>query len=164
MTADANQQTGREHDDLAVKVQRQNRRGHEQLRSEGRWQSVHTAKTLAKYPDFRVVLIAMKLADAWRNIEPRVESGFKSSTGSIGRPRRIHQFNAVLRNYGSLERLVQARQGIQVLAGPPLREYRRGCARRPSCVTLMPLNHRRSKCREPQEGRNGFVESNLIGV
>jgi quercetin dioxygenase-like cupin family protein len=31
-----------------------------QLRSEGRWQSGHTAKTLAKYPDFRVVLIVMK--------------------------------------------------------------------------------------------------------
>lgn len=25
-----------------------------------RWQSGHTAKTLAKYPDFRVVLIVMK--------------------------------------------------------------------------------------------------------
>lgn len=32
----------------------------EQLRSEGRWQSGHTAKTLAKYPDLRVVLIVMK--------------------------------------------------------------------------------------------------------
>lgn len=31
-----------------------------QLRSEGRWQSGHTAKTLAKYPDFRAVLIVMK--------------------------------------------------------------------------------------------------------
>lgn len=31
-----------------------------QLRSEGRWQSGHTAKTLAKYDDFRVVLIVMK--------------------------------------------------------------------------------------------------------
>jgi len=31
----------------------------EQLRSEARWQSGHTAKTLAKYPDFRVVLIVM---------------------------------------------------------------------------------------------------------
>ena len=31
-----------------------------QLRSEGRWQSGHTAKTLAKYSDFRVVLIVMK--------------------------------------------------------------------------------------------------------
>jgi hypothetical protein len=29
----------------------------EQLRSEGRWQSGHTARTLAKYSDFRVVLI-----------------------------------------------------------------------------------------------------------
>jgi len=32
----------------------------ERLRSEGRWQSGHTAKTLAKYPDFRLVLIVMK--------------------------------------------------------------------------------------------------------
>ncbi|MGB6877349.1 MAG: hypothetical protein WA876_08220 [Candidatus Acidiferrales bacterium] len=32
----------------------------EKLRSEGRWQSGHTAKTLTKYPDFRVVLIVMK--------------------------------------------------------------------------------------------------------
>lgn len=31
-----------------------------QLRSEGRWQSGHTAKTLAKYPDLRVVLVAIK--------------------------------------------------------------------------------------------------------
>jgi len=31
----------------------------QQLRSEGRWQSGHTAKTLAKYADFRVVLIVM---------------------------------------------------------------------------------------------------------
>ena len=29
------------------------------LRAEARWQSGHTAKTIAKYPDFRVVLIAM---------------------------------------------------------------------------------------------------------
>ena len=32
----------------------------EQLRSEGRWQSGRTAKTLAKYADLRVVLIVMK--------------------------------------------------------------------------------------------------------
>jgi quercetin dioxygenase-like cupin family protein len=30
-----------------------------QLRSEGRWQSGHTAKTLAKYPNFRLVLVVM---------------------------------------------------------------------------------------------------------
>ena len=30
------------------------------LRLEGRWQSSHTAKTLAKYPDIRLVLIVMK--------------------------------------------------------------------------------------------------------
>jgi quercetin dioxygenase-like cupin family protein len=63
MTAEASSQTGREHEvgiltaplltfDLDREIQ--------QLRSEGRWQSGHTAKTLAKYPDFRVVLIVMK--------------------------------------------------------------------------------------------------------
>jgi quercetin dioxygenase-like cupin family protein len=31
----------------------------QELRSEGRWQSGHTAKTLVKYPDFRVVLVVM---------------------------------------------------------------------------------------------------------
>jgi quercetin dioxygenase-like cupin family protein len=31
----------------------------ERLRSEGRWQSGHTAKTLVKYSDFRVVLVAI---------------------------------------------------------------------------------------------------------
>ena len=56
-------QTGREHDvgilsapiltfDLDKEIQ--------QLRSEGRWQSGHTAKTLVKFPNFRVVLITMK--------------------------------------------------------------------------------------------------------
>jgi quercetin dioxygenase-like cupin family protein len=32
----------------------------EQLRSEARWQSGHTAKTLVKYSDLRIVLVAMK--------------------------------------------------------------------------------------------------------
>lgn len=32
----------------------------QQLRSEERWQSGHTAKTLVKYPNFRVVLIVMR--------------------------------------------------------------------------------------------------------
>lgn len=31
-----------------------------QLQAEPRWQAGHTAKTIAKYPDFRVVLIVMK--------------------------------------------------------------------------------------------------------
>src|SRR5690349_7526292 len=63
MMRDAKPQTGREHEvgtlnaplltiDLNSEIQ--------QLRSEGRWQSGHTAKTLAKYSDFRVVLIVMK--------------------------------------------------------------------------------------------------------
>ena len=61
--AEGDPQTGREHEvgiltgalltfDLNREIQ--------QLRSEGRWQSGHTAKTLAKYPDFRVVLIVMQ--------------------------------------------------------------------------------------------------------
>lgn len=63
MAAEENPQTGREHEvgmlaaelltfDLTREI--------EQLRSEGRWQSGHTAKTLAKYPDLRAVLIVMK--------------------------------------------------------------------------------------------------------
>ena len=63
MAADGNPQTGREHEvgtlaaplltlDLTHEI--------EQLRSEGRWQSGHTAKTIAKYPDLRVVLIVVK--------------------------------------------------------------------------------------------------------
>lgn len=63
MVAEAKTQTGREHEvgtlaaplltlDLSREI--------EQLRSEGRWQSGHTAKTLAKYSDFRLVLIVMK--------------------------------------------------------------------------------------------------------
>jgi quercetin dioxygenase-like cupin family protein len=63
MAADENPQTGREHEVgtltaalLALDLTREIK----QLRSEGRWQSGHTAKTLAKYPDLRVVLIVMK--------------------------------------------------------------------------------------------------------
>jgi quercetin dioxygenase-like cupin family protein len=61
--AEAKPQTGREHEVgtlaapfLTLDLNREI----EQLRSEGRWQSGHTAKTLAKYSDFRVVLIVMK--------------------------------------------------------------------------------------------------------
>lgn len=63
MTTGENTQTGREHEVgilagplLTFDLEREIR----QLRSEGRWQSGHTAKTLAKYPDFRVVLIVMR--------------------------------------------------------------------------------------------------------
>src|SRR5215467_11318694 len=56
-------QTGREHEVgtlnaplLTLDLNREIK----QLRSEERWQSGHTAKTVAKYPDFRVVLIVMK--------------------------------------------------------------------------------------------------------
>jgi len=63
MALNAKAQTGREHEvgvlvgplldfDLNREI--------EQLRSEGRWQSGHTAKTLVKYSDFRVVLVVMK--------------------------------------------------------------------------------------------------------
>jgi quercetin dioxygenase-like cupin family protein len=62
MGAKENPETGREHEVgiltaplLSFDLDREIRN----LRSEGRWQSGHTAKTLAKYPDFRVVLIAM---------------------------------------------------------------------------------------------------------
>jgi len=67
-------QTGREHEvgnltspllsfDLSNEIQR--------LRSEGRWQSGHTAKTLVKYPDLRIVLIAMK--EGGKLVEHRTE-------------------------------------------------------------------------------------------
>lgn len=61
--AEPKAQTGREHEVgtlaaplLTVDLNREI----EQLRSESRWQSGHTAKTLAKYPDFRVVLVVIK--------------------------------------------------------------------------------------------------------
>lgn len=63
MVAETNPQTGREHEVgtlTAPLLTLDLNREIEQLRSEGRWQSGHTAKTLAKYPDFRVVLIVMK--------------------------------------------------------------------------------------------------------
>jgi len=63
MATDASSETGREHEvgilaapllkfDLNSEIQ--------QLRSESRWQTGHTAKTLVKYPNFRVVLVVMK--------------------------------------------------------------------------------------------------------
>lgn len=63
MTAEAKSQTGREHEVgtlTAPLLTLDLKREIDQLRSEGRWQSGHTAKTLAKYSDFRVVLIVMK--------------------------------------------------------------------------------------------------------
>jgi quercetin dioxygenase-like cupin family protein len=62
MAAENKAQTGREHEvgTLAARLLTLDlNREIEQLRSEGRWQSGHTAKTLAKYPDLRVVLIVM---------------------------------------------------------------------------------------------------------
>jgi hypothetical protein len=63
MTPDAKPQAGREHEvgTLAVPLLTVDlNREIEKLRSEGRWQSGHTAKTLVKYSDFHVVLIVMK--------------------------------------------------------------------------------------------------------
>ena len=63
MAEEEKPQTGREHEvgTLAAPLLTLDlNREIEQLRSEGRWQSGHTAKTLAKYPDLRVVLIVMK--------------------------------------------------------------------------------------------------------
>jgi quercetin dioxygenase-like cupin family protein len=63
MTPDAKPQTGREHEVgtlTAPLLTLDLNREIEKLRSEGRWQSGHTAKTLVKYSDFRVVLIVMK--------------------------------------------------------------------------------------------------------
>ena len=63
MPAEKIQQTGREHEVgvlTAPLLTLDLNREIEQLRSEGRWQSGHTAKTLAKYPDLRVVLIVIK--------------------------------------------------------------------------------------------------------
>ncbi len=62
MATEQHPQTGREHEvgPLAAPLLMLDlNREIEQLRSEGRWQSGHTAKTLAKYPDLRVVLIVM---------------------------------------------------------------------------------------------------------
>jgi quercetin dioxygenase-like cupin family protein len=63
MTPERNPQTGREHEVgilAAPLLTLDLKREIEQLRSEGRWQSGHTAKTLVKYPDLRLVLIVIK--------------------------------------------------------------------------------------------------------
>lgn len=65
MTTDgkATQNTGREHEVgtlTAPLLSFDLNREIEQLRSESRWQSGHTAKALVKYSDLRVVLIAIK--------------------------------------------------------------------------------------------------------
>ena len=63
MMSDAKPQTGREHEvgTLAAPLLTLDlKREIEKIRSEGRWQSGHTAKTLVKYSDFRLVLIVMK--------------------------------------------------------------------------------------------------------
>jgi len=63
MAAEENPEPGREHEVgvlAAPLLTLDLNREIEQLRSEGRWQSGHTARTLAKYPDLRVVLIVVK--------------------------------------------------------------------------------------------------------
>ena len=58
----------------------------EQLRSEGRWQSGHTAKTLAEYPDFRVVLIVMKTGGRLEKHRTEGESRCKPFKGESASP------------------------------------------------------------------------------
>ena len=62
MAVQAKARSGREHEVgvLAARLLKFNL-GQEmkQLRSEGRWLSGHTAKTLVKYPDLRIVLVVM---------------------------------------------------------------------------------------------------------
>jgi quercetin dioxygenase-like cupin family protein len=56
-------QTGREHEVGSLSAPLLNfdlNREIQQLRSEGRWQSDHTAKTLVKYSGFRIVLVAIR--------------------------------------------------------------------------------------------------------
>lgn len=79
--AERSHQTGREHEVgtlngslLTLDLNREIK----QLRSEERWQSGHTAKTLAKYPDFRVVLIVMKTGG--RLEKHRTEGGISIQT------------------------------------------------------------------------------------
>jgi hypothetical protein len=82
-----NPQTGREHEvgTLAAPLLTLDlNREIEQLRSEGRWQSGHTAKTLAKYPDLRMVLIVMKAGVAWKSIEPKGEYQSRPWTDESG--------------------------------------------------------------------------------
>ncbi|HKW75529.1 MAG TPA: hypothetical protein VJN64_08390 [Terriglobales bacterium] len=62
MAVQAKAQSGREHEVgvLAAPLLKFNLEQEiRQLKLEGRWQSGHTAKTLAKYPDFRIVLVVM---------------------------------------------------------------------------------------------------------
>jgi quercetin dioxygenase-like cupin family protein len=72
--AKATQATGREHEVgvLSAPLLKFDLNGEiEQLRSEARWQSGHTAKTLVKFADYRVVLVAMK--SGGRLVEHRTE-------------------------------------------------------------------------------------------
>jgi hypothetical protein len=66
----------------------------QQLRSEGRWQSGHTAKTLAKYPDFRVVLVVMKTGGGSKSIALKDASPSTLSPGasSSAQPSNPYKF------------------------------------------------------------------------
>jgi hypothetical protein len=84
-------QTGREHEVgiLTAPLLTFNlNREIQQLRLEGRWPSGHTAKTLAKYGNFRVVLIVMKAGGGWTSIGPKDKSRCKLLTGKSGSAQR----------------------------------------------------------------------------
>jgi quercetin dioxygenase-like cupin family protein len=104
MTPEDNPQTGREHEvgilaaplltlDLTREI--------EQLRSEGRWQSGHTARTLAKYPDLRLVLIVMKAGG-------RIEK--HRADGRIS----VHTLDGLIR-FNSAERSVELASGQMLM-------------------------------------------------
>jgi quercetin dioxygenase-like cupin family protein len=74
-------QTGREHEvgDLSGKMLNFDLNQEiQQLQAEGRWQSGHTAKTLVKYPDFRVVLVVVKAGG--RLVQHRTEGRISVQT------------------------------------------------------------------------------------
>jgi quercetin dioxygenase-like cupin family protein len=84
--AEQHPQTGREHEvgtlaapllmlDLTQAIK--------QLRSEGRWQSGHTAKTLAKYTDLRLVLIVMKAGGRLEKHQAEGRMSLQTLDGSI---------------------------------------------------------------------------------
>jgi quercetin dioxygenase-like cupin family protein len=74
-------QTGREHEVgvLAAPLLKFNLDQEiRQLRAEGRWQSGHTAKTLVKYSDFRIVLVVMNAGG--RLVQHRTEGRISVQT------------------------------------------------------------------------------------
>jgi len=107
MTTGENPPTGREHEvgvlagplltfDLQQEIQ--------QLRSEGRWQSGHTAKTLAKYADFRVVLIVMTSGGRLVNHRTEGRISVHALTGSINFRTTEQSVNLIAGQMLTLER------------------------------------------------------------